>query len=181
MLDFINSTAPVVMLGEYHEFTIAGDEAERLVESDQKVAQEIRMCCGDLQVLGKKDFKTLLRWRLKIVEQAKAKAEAEREASGADGSAEESSSSESEEEDEEVSEQRLLTEMKSVKDKAQAHVRRDKKKLKGKRMKAKARQIMGGETAVDFVEDMEIFHLKNVKGAGAADDLVNQDGQVCAA
>ena len=85
--------------------------------------------------------------------------------------------------DEGVSEERLLTDLKAVKDRAAAKVKRDQKKLKKKRMKAKARQLMGGETAVDFVEDMELFHLKNLRGDGAVDEMVEGEAQVraCAA
>ena len=50
---------------------------------------------------------------------------------------------------------------------ATAKEKREQKKLKVKKMKSKARQIMGGETAVDMVDDMEMFHLDKIKGKGA--------------
>ena len=113
---------------------------------------------------------------MRIREEIKTEQDEQRKAMGdEDSSSDESSGSE---EDEGASEQRLLMEMKTVKDKVAAQAKREKKRLKRKRMKSKARQIMGGETAVDFVEDMELFHLKNIRGAGAVDSLVSNSSQV---
>ena len=67
----------------------------------------------------------------------------------------------------------MFHEMKEIKERAAARAKRDKKKLKQRRMKAKARQIMGGETGVDLVDDVELFNLKEVRGRGAVDKLVN--------
>ena len=177
VFEFINSTQSVLLLADYNQLTIDDKEEQRLLERDEGLSSEIKTLCSDLRVLGKRDFKALLKWRLRIRDEIKADADEQRNAisGNADTGIDESSSSD---EDEEALEQRLLTEMKTVKDKAAQQVKREKKRLKSKRMKAKARQIMGGETAVDFVDDMELFHLKNIRGSGAVDSLVNGASQV---
>jgi formylmethanofuran dehydrogenase subunit E len=63
--------------------------------------------------------------------------------------------------------------MKEIKERAAARAKREKKKLKLRRMKAKARQIMGGESSVDIVDDVELFRLKEVRGRGAIKKLVD--------
>ena len=169
MAQFVSSSQPVVMLGEYNQFTTDGEEATSLLALEPKLEPELRILCEDLRVLGKGDFKLLLKWRLRVRDAM----QTHKQVAASDS--EDRSDSEA---DEEQLEQDLFHEMKEIKDRAAARTKREKKKLKLRRMKSKARQIMGGETAVDLVDDMELFHLKNVRGSGAVDALVERQGQV---
>lgn len=171
--EFVSSTQPVIMLGEYNQFTTSDGEAAKFLAIEPKLEDEVRILCEDLRVLGKSDFKLLLKWRLRVRNALQAE-----QAAGEDASDDESASDSDSADDEEKAEQEMFHEMKEIKQRATARARREKKKLKQKRMKAKARQIMGGETAVDLVDDMELFHLKNVRGSGAVDTLVDREGQV---
>lgn len=163
LAEFMTSQTPIQMLADFNQLIWDDEDGVALLaNTDARLAIEIKALCDDLRVLNKKDFKTLLLWRKKLDEEQKRQA----------GPAEESSEEEEEDdEDGELGEAKMFTEMKEIKDKASARVKRDAKKLKRKRMKAKARQIMGGETGVDIVDDMEMFRLKSIKGQGTVDQL----------
>ncbi|KAI9795741.1 MAG: AdoMet-dependent rRNA methyltransferase spb1 [Piccolia ochrophora] len=70
--EFIQTTDPIAMLGSLNKLSFEqssnGDIAlaalDRLPETDR----EIRDCCADLKTLGRKDFRILLKWRLKVRE-----------------------------------------------------------------------------------------------------------------
>ena len=66
--DFIESNDPVAMLGSLNKlsFKQSSDENLTLAALDKLPATtaEIRHCCADLKVLGRKDFRNLLRWRI---------------------------------------------------------------------------------------------------------------------
>lgn len=70
--EFINSTDPIAILGTYHKLSFqqspGGDLALATLERLEETTDEIRACCEDLRVLGKKEFRALLKWRLKVRE-----------------------------------------------------------------------------------------------------------------
>lgn len=70
--EFINTTDPIAILGEYNKLSFdqppGGDLAMSTVNRLEETTDEIRTCCEDLKLLGKKEFRNLLRWRLKLRE-----------------------------------------------------------------------------------------------------------------
>lgn len=60
--EFVEATDPIQTLGLSQEFSFAG-EADLKYKKMDITTKEIKACCADLQVLGKKDFRALLRWR----------------------------------------------------------------------------------------------------------------------
>ncbi|KAF4501315.1 SPB1-required for ribosome synthesis, methylase [Fusarium agapanthi] len=68
--EFIQTTDPIAILGSYNKLTFQqppnGDVALAALDKLPETTDEIRNCCSDLRVLGRKDFKLLLKWRLKI-------------------------------------------------------------------------------------------------------------------
>ena len=68
--DFIQTTDPIAMLGSHNCLSFIqagnGDVALAALNKLPETTTEIRNCCKDLKVLGRKDFKLLLRWRLKV-------------------------------------------------------------------------------------------------------------------
>lgn len=68
--DFIHTTDPIAILGTVNTLSFAqppnGDLALATIDRLPDTTPEIRQCCTDLKVLGKKEFRTLLRWRLKV-------------------------------------------------------------------------------------------------------------------
>ncbi|EEQ90082.1 AdoMet-dependent rRNA methyltransferase spb1 [Blastomyces dermatitidis ER-3] len=70
--EFINTTDPISILGEYNKLSFeqstGGDLALATLARLPETTKEIQLCCEDLKVLGKKEFRNLLRWRIKVRE-----------------------------------------------------------------------------------------------------------------
>ncbi|KAH6978904.1 Spb1 C-terminal domain-containing protein [Fusarium venenatum] len=70
--EFIQTTDPIAVLGSYNKLSFQqprnGDVALAALDKLPETTEEIRNSCSDLRVLGRKDFKLLLRWRLKVRE-----------------------------------------------------------------------------------------------------------------
>ncbi|MCJ1314405.1 AdoMet-dependent rRNA methyltransferase spb1 [Agyrium rufum] len=68
--EFIQHTDPIAMLASLSKFSFDqrenGDLALATLGQLPETTQEIRDCCADLKVLGRKEFRMLLRWRLKV-------------------------------------------------------------------------------------------------------------------
>lgn len=66
--DFVNTSDPIAMLGSLNKFNLEqpemGDIALAALEKLPETSSEIRQCFQDLKVLGRKEFRLLLRWRL---------------------------------------------------------------------------------------------------------------------
>ncbi|KIX92391.1 uncharacterized protein Z520_11866 [Fonsecaea multimorphosa CBS 102226] len=71
--DFIHTSDPIAILGSVNTLSFEqppnGDLALATISRLPETTAEIRQCCADLKVLGKKEFRTLLRWRLKVRDQ----------------------------------------------------------------------------------------------------------------
>src|ERR1700761_1970156 len=69
---FIQTDDPIAMLGSMSKFSFEqppnGDIALATLLKLPETTNEIKACCADLKVLGRKDFKLLLKWRLKVRE-----------------------------------------------------------------------------------------------------------------
>ncbi|KAL8978486.1 MAG: hypothetical protein Q9177_006392, partial [Variospora cf. flavescens] len=67
--EFIQSTDPIAMLGSFNrlKFASLGSDDSSLAALVQlpETSIDIKLCCEDLKVLGRKEFRMLLRWRLK--------------------------------------------------------------------------------------------------------------------
>ncbi|KAL8660523.1 MAG: hypothetical protein Q9202_006478 [Teloschistes flavicans] len=70
--DFVQTIDPIAMLGTLNRlhFTDPNHDNIALAALTQlpETTSEIKQCCNDLKVLGRKDFRLLLRWRLKMRE-----------------------------------------------------------------------------------------------------------------
>ncbi|KZM27306.1 AdoMet-dependent rRNA methyltransferase spb1 [Ascochyta rabiei] len=68
--EFIETPDPIAMLGSLNKLSFEqkgnGDIAIATIDKLKETTKEIRDCCADLKVLGRADFKRLLRWRLKV-------------------------------------------------------------------------------------------------------------------
>ena len=67
--EFIQTADPIAMLGSFHKLTFEQPKKEDItlaaLSKLPETTNDIRQCCMDLRVLGRKEFRTLLRWRLK--------------------------------------------------------------------------------------------------------------------
>ena len=70
--EFIQTTDPIAMLGTLNKLSFEqannGDIALAALNRLPETTQEIMDCCEDLKVLGRKEFRILLKWRLKVRE-----------------------------------------------------------------------------------------------------------------
>ncbi|MCJ1376951.1 AdoMet-dependent rRNA methyltransferase spb1 [Xylographa soralifera] len=70
--DFIQTTDPITMLGSLNKLSFEhmknGDIALAALDKLPETTTEVRDCCADLRVLGRKEFRVLLKWRLKVRE-----------------------------------------------------------------------------------------------------------------
>jgi AdoMet-dependent rRNA methyltransferase SPB1 len=68
--EFIQTTDPIAILGSSNKLRFEqagnGDVALAALDKLPETTDEIRQCCADLRVLGRKEFKLLLKWRLKV-------------------------------------------------------------------------------------------------------------------
>ncbi|CAG8447215.1 11599_t:CDS:10, partial [Scutellospora calospora] len=67
VLDFINSDDPVKTLGDVNKLKFDTEKARELL-NHEFTTEEIKLCCDDLKVLGKREFKNLLKWRNHVKE-----------------------------------------------------------------------------------------------------------------
>ncbi|KAI1469775.1 AdoMet-dependent rRNA methyltransferase spb-1 [Daldinia caldariorum] len=69
---FIETVDPIAILGSYNKLSFEqpknGDVALAALDKMPETTEEIRICCADLKVLGRREFKILLKWRLKARE-----------------------------------------------------------------------------------------------------------------
>ena len=68
--EFIQTTDPIAILGSTNQLSFEqtgnGDVALATLDRLPETTPEIRKCCTDLKVLGRKEFRVLLRWRMKV-------------------------------------------------------------------------------------------------------------------
>lgn len=173
--EFIQTSDPIAMLGSMNKLSFEqkpnGDIAQATIDKLPETTTEIRACCADLKVLGRADFKRLLRWRLKVREifgfssKQKAAKEAEKEEEVA----------EVEPMDEELQVQEELQRMKDNEDSKRKKERRKENERKQKeivRMQLHMTTPMeiGVEQAGPTGEDA-MFQLKSVDKAGAINKI----------
>ncbi|OAA77434.1 AdoMet-dependent rRNA methyltransferase spb1 [Akanthomyces lecanii RCEF 1005] len=70
--EFIQTMDPIAILGSSNKLTfqqpLNGDVALAALDKLPETTAEIRDCCSDLKTLGRRDFKLLLKWRLRVRE-----------------------------------------------------------------------------------------------------------------
>ncbi|RMZ84801.1 hypothetical protein DV737_g915, partial [Chaetothyriales sp. CBS 132003] len=88
VIDFIQTTDPIAILASVNKLSFQqgpnGDLALATLARLPETSPEIRQCCEDLKVLGKKEFRSLLRWRLKVRDQFGMSTKAKKEQAEAD-------------------------------------------------------------------------------------------------
>ncbi|CAI9111979.1 OLC1v1012335C1 [Oldenlandia corymbosa var. corymbosa] len=164
--DFIGSNNPLDILGSVT--TITFEDPESLpIKKNSLTTEEVKALCDDLCVLGKQDFKHLLKWH-KQMRQAMFPMKAT------------SGSEESEPPVEDDPEEKVLNEMLELRN----AMERKKKKAKildaKRRAKDRARkgQGMPSDSVMDDFVDQELFSLSSMKGKKdllAADNNMHED------
>ncbi|CAI5519086.1 unnamed protein product [Closterium sp. Naga37s-1] len=175
--DFLTTDNAVAFLGTFHEITFDLPFAQPVIDHPL-TTPEIHELCKDLRILGKRDFKQLLKWRLKIrkdlPELVRQDKRGEGEVDGAEeegGEGDEGGAAEEGEEGEEARREReeavVLEELAELKDLLGAKWRLKLKADKRRREKSKVRTATGmkvdalGDT--DIAADDELFALTAIK------------------
>lgn len=172
--EFIQTTDPIAMLGSLNRLSFEhepnGDIALAALDRLPETTPEIKQCCRDLKVLGRKEFRMLLRWRLKVREIF---GFASKKKSGAEDKAEEVAEVTPMEE-----ELRIQEELQELNDREFSRKKKDKRRENERKQREIVRMQMhmmpptelGLEQAGPNGED-SMFRLSAVERAGAIDRI----------
>ena len=167
--EFIQTADPIAILGSYNKLTFTqppnGDVALAALDKLPETTLEVRQCCEDLKVLGRRDFKLLLKWRLKVRDifgfRTKKDAKEEEE-----GTAAPEEVAEVESMDEELKTQE---ELQSLKDKDSAKKKREKRRENERKQREIVRMQLNMVAPMDIgmeesgpVGDGSMFSLKKI-------------------
>ncbi|VFQ71865.1 unnamed protein product [Cuscuta campestris] len=151
--EFIWSEAPLDILGSVTSISF-DDPACLSIREHALTTEEVKALCDDLRILGKQDFKHILKWRMNI-----RKALSPSEKSVAPSTPVEPESKEDEDE-------RILNEMEELTHTIERKKKRE-KRLQAKRLaKEKARKAQGvqADATLDGYFDLDLFSLSSIKG-----------------
>ncbi|KAH6625122.1 Spb1 C-terminal domain-containing protein [Boeremia exigua] len=178
--EFIETPDPIAMLGSLNRLTFEqkgnGDIAIATIDKLKETTKEVRNCCADLKVLGRADFKRLLRWRLKVRDifgfsKKQKDAAAAKEAEEAEEAKEGEEEAKIEDMDEEM---KLQVELERLKDKDSKQKRKQRRVENERKQKEIVRMQMNMATPFDIgleqagpTGDDSMFALKAVEKDGA--------------
>jgi AdoMet-dependent rRNA methyltransferase SPB1 len=171
--EFIQTTDPIAILGSLNRLSFVqppnGDVALAALDKLPETTQEIRDCCADLRVLGRKEFRNLLKWRLKVREKfgfatkKSAKAIADEEVA------------EVESMDEEL---KIQEELQTLNEKEKSRKKRDRRRENEKKQKEVVRMQLHMTAPTDIGLEQagpngegSMFGLKAIDKSGAADKI----------
>lgn len=174
--EFINTTDPIAILGGYNKLSfqqpIGGDLAMSTLERLEETTDEIRTCCEDLKILGKKEFRNLLRWRLRVREKFGLSVKKKQQENGEGEEVAEVAPM-----DEELA---IQEELMRMREKENARSKKERRKENEKKRKEIVRLQMHMTTPMEIgMEqagpggDDSTFSLKRVDRLGARDAVVN--------
>ncbi|KAL8242544.1 hypothetical protein R6Q59_012846 [Mikania micrantha] len=156
--DFVWSNAPLDVLGTVTSISFT-DATCLPIRNHALTTEEVKALCDDLRVLGKQDFKHLLKWRIHI---RKAFAPEKETLKPADVEAE----SKVDEDGDEDENDDGLKEMEELTNAMLRKKKKAKKIITKRRAKDKARKATGMQSDVmdDGYTDYELFSLSSIKG-----------------
>ncbi|XP_051014853.1 pre-rRNA 2'-O-ribose RNA methyltransferase FTSJ3 [Acomys russatus] len=181
--DFLRAANPVDFLSKASEISIDDEE----LAQHPATTEDIRACCQDIKVLGRKELRSLLNWRTKLrryvakklKEQAKALdislSSEEEEGGEEEPIAETKQASEEEEQEEEEQLNRTLAEMKAQE---VAELKRKKKKLLREQRKQRERvELKMDLPGVSIADEGEtgMFSLRTIRGQQLLEEVTQGD------
>ncbi|KAK3027001.1 hypothetical protein RJ639_041762 [Escallonia herrerae] len=151
--DFIWSDNPLEILGSVTAIKFE-DPSSLPIKDHDLTTEEVKALCDDLRVLGKQDFKHLLKWRMHI---RKALSPSQKISS---------TSTAAEHENKDDEDEKILNEMEELTYAMERKKKRAKKLLSKRRAKDKSRKATGMQVDVmeDGYTDHELFSLSSIKG-----------------
>ena len=189
VMSFVEAEEPIVALGSYAAFTFDSDTS-KLLRAQGMVGEEVQALSADLRVLGKGDFKSLLRWRQKVRDWLKdVKAEAGKKGEGEATALEEPKEEVEEKTEEQLAaeeEQRLTAAIDDLKQRQQHRRRQERRRQSALRQRQQQRLLLNKNNMAEVQEIIapdgndELFSLLSVTG-GAMDTLEHEAGEEVAA
>lgn len=176
---FIAGESPIEMLGQYTAIAIEGPNSEGGVAGVEDAAElaafvrghaatdaEVKALCKDLQVLGRSEFKQLLRWRLLVKKDLQRAAAARAKAAAAEKGEGEGEGGSGGEEEEEDPEEKLLREMAEVKERMDKRRKKERRKRRDQKVKSRVRaaQLAQAEGIGEDTGPEQLFSLSKLKG-----------------
>ncbi|PKS10775.1 hypothetical protein jhhlp_002532 [Lomentospora prolificans] len=160
--EFIQTTDPLAILANCNKLSFAqppnGDVALAALDKLPETTQDIRNCCEDLKVLGRKEFKMLLKWRLRV-----------REIFGFATKKTEETTEEVAEVESMDEELKIQEELQSLKDKESAKRKRERRKENERKQKEIVRMQMNMMAPMDIGMEQDgpmgegsMFRLKSI-------------------
>lgn len=130
--EFVDADVPAEVLGKFNE--IVFDESSAVYKCHALTTEEVQCLCSDLKVLGRSDFKKLLKWRRSM------RAHRDALAKQAAGDVVEEPE-DKEPETEEQREQRETEEIEAALQRIEAKKKRAKSKVRAQKVRARVRQM----------------------------------------
>ena len=182
--NFIEADSPeyLSILGQYSRM-LFDERAKKFLEHPD-TDDEIKACFADLKVLGKSDFKHLLKWRFKMIrmlqkerksKKAEEEEEEEEDSKKMDGKTDDNDGSREEEDTSGMTKKQL-----EQLDWLRRKNKREKKKLREKKAKYQRRVDLGIEpgSAIDIVRDDDMFSLRQLRSDKVRDAVINSTVEV---
>ncbi|XP_021730562.1 adoMet-dependent rRNA methyltransferase spb1-like [Chenopodium quinoa] len=172
-----SSDDPVETLGKVTSISF-GDDSSLPLKEHPLTTEEVITLCEDLRVLGKQDFKQLLKWRINIRKALSPIGKTTFTVVNIDQENKNVDKEEDEDGDEDGNEdEKVLNEMEQLTHDVERKKKREKKILAKRRAKDKARKATGMQIDAlqDGYVDNELFSLASIKGK---DDLATIDTTV---
>ncbi|KAG1054524.1 hypothetical protein G6F43_003460 [Rhizopus delemar] len=167
VMEFIRADDPIVTLGSYNQFTFTSDESRELLKRDI-TTEDIKINCEDLKVLGRGEFKALLKWRTTIRDELKMDKKKEEKIAVI--------------EEEPMDEDEMLeAELSNLTKEEAAKRKREKRKANEKKMKLIQRMQLNMIVPTDIALDDgglgedEVFNIKKIKKDSSLEKLHNGD------
>jgi AdoMet-dependent rRNA methyltransferase SPB1 len=160
---FVDSENPAEFLGSYNKLEF--DDASKVYDQHADTSTEIRELCSDLLVLGRSDFKALLRWRVRMCKYRDEllgddeSDDEETKAAAAAAAAE----AEARANDPEVQEQLLLHDLEELRAKTDTQkkaLRRKRRERLRKELQRRALNANSIDIAEDALDDPSLFSLR---------------------
>ncbi|XP_004405924.1 PREDICTED: pre-rRNA processing protein FTSJ3 [Odobenus rosmarus divergens] len=180
--DFLRAANPVDFLSKASEISLDDEE----LAQHPATTEDIRACCQDIKVLGRKELRSLLNWRTKLrrymakklKEQAKALDISLSSGEEDDEAGEESEAGTGQQPSEEEEEERLNQSLAEMKAQEVAELKRKKKKLLREQRKQRERvELKMDLPGVSIADEGEtgMFSLRTIRGHQLLEEVTQGD------